>query len=574
MLAPLAVAAGVSIRRRPYVQNVRRNRATVRWTTLEPGEGSVVVSGGDRVERVIAGRSTMRTSIQTLLNFTYYQHEVVINGLSPGADYSYRVRLDGEDLSRDSDLTFRTAGANAFTFLAIGDTGTGSDEQRRLAEQITTERPRLLIHTGDIAYPAGHYEAYENRYFDFYHATMRRVPFYPCLGNHDYLETGARPYLSVHDLPLDNVPERDQGRYYSFDWGDVHFISLDSNDSLYNAVYGTGEMLQWLEKDLAETKKFWRVVFFHHPPYAFGRHIADLQSGLVRSYIVPILERFAVPLVLNGHEHSYQRTHPLNGMVYVTTGGGGASLYPVESSNLLAASASRHHYMRAEVDGWRLTLRAIDIDRREFDTALISPPPVLAPEGAVNSASFTPVVGRGALVTLFGWQFSPETLENGGKPLDARPGAVKVTAGDRELALLMVSPTQVNAILPPELQGPATLRVTTPSGSAEVEIEILPVAPALFSVVSDPLGSPITKASPSAPGATVNLFATGLAGFDGPVTAQIGRERIPARLVATGVPGLQYIALEAPYWLGSGAFPITVEAAGMRSNVVLLWIRS
>ena len=559
---------------RPYVQNVRRTAATIRWTTPNAGEAAVLYRGADGIERVVRGQSVARSPDETGLSYTYYKHQVVINGLSPGTEYAYRVRLDNSLYEPGVEMRFRTSGPSGFTFLAIGDTGTGSAEQDLLAKRMEGEAAQLLVHTGDVVYPTGRYDTYEKRYFDYYHALMSRVPFYPTPGNHDYYETRAEPYINIHDVPVENVPERDRGRYYSFDWGDVHFISLDSNDPLIYAAAGPGEMLSWLEKDLAETKKFWRIAFFHHPPFAFGQNDRDLESVLARQHIVPILERYGVPLVLNGHEHSYQRSHPLNRTVYVTTGGGGAPLYGVRSSSLLATSASKYHYVRASVEGRRLTLRAIDRNGELFDEATINPQPLLGRKSVVNAASFTETVGKGAVVSIFGWQMAVETLDDGGKPLGlAKRSGVQVNIGDVELALLMVSPTQVNAVLPPHLSGPATIRVSTPGGSASADIEINPVAPALFNAVLDASGSLVTQESPALAGSALTVLATGLAGFNGSINVRVGGQVLEAFESPAPTPGIQVIRFELPASTDAGLHFLQVEAGGVASNIIYIAVR-
>src|SRR6266536_2639248 len=101
------------------------------------------------------------------------------------------------------------------------------------------ETPALVLHTGDIAYQSGTFEQFQAFYFDFYASIMKRAPFFPCPSNHDYDTNLAAPYLALHSVPTEGVPLADRGRYYSFDWGNVHFISLDSNASLASAVSGT-----------------------------------------------------------------------------------------------------------------------------------------------------------------------------------------------------------------------------------------------------------------------------------------------------------------------------------------------
>lgn len=557
-------AAESSLVWRPYVQNVRRTRAVIRWTTTEAGSGQLFLLAPDGRARQIDATTNAIAPSHSGLPWRY-QHEAAIGDLTPATDYGYRVLVNGRDVGGDS-LGFRTAGSNAFQFLAIGDTGTGSAEQRLLAALMKNERPRLVIHTGDVGYPSGNYETYERHYFDYYQAVMQRVPFYPCPGNHDYYEPGAEPYFAVHHFPSDDVPEQERGRYYSVEWADAEFFSLDSNATLEAAASGRSGMLTWLDRKLKQSRKFWRVVFFHHPPNPTGHHVGDPLCELARRHIAPILERNRVPLVLNGHEHNYQRSHPGDaGPVYVTTGGGGAELHEFVRTAGRAAGATAYHYVRGEVDGRTLTLSAIGIDGRGFDSVGISAQPRLAPAAAVNSASLQQEIGRGALLSVLGWQMSVDTLENGGRPLGAQAGGVAVSVNGVPLPLLLVSPSQLNAILPPELEGLARLEVTTPAGSARAEFEIARIAPALFPgafVDGSGLAADAVRA-----GEVAGVLATGMSAHHGSVKVHIGRLITEGRLVEGDIAGLQQVYFEIPS-LAAGIYPLTIEAAGIRSNAV------
>ena len=113
-------------------------------------------------------------------------------------------------------------------------------------------------------------------------------------------------------------------RWYSFDWGDVHFVALDSER--------TGPVqAAWLDADLTANQLPWTIVYWHKPPFSSGEHGSD---GATRAQFVPILEKHKVPLVLNGHDHDYERTTPQNGVTYVVTGGGGVGVRPVGSLDL------------------------------------------------------------------------------------------------------------------------------------------------------------------------------------------------------------------------------------------------
>ena len=257
----------------------------------------------------------------------------------------------------------------------------------------------------------GTFEQFDSAYFRYYGRLMRYTPFFPTPGNHDYLTDSAAAYLAVHSVPQETVPAADRGRYYSFDWGNAHIVSLDSNLSLERAIVEQGPMLKWLENDLQATRQFWRIVFFHHPPYAAGPNQGDPLCANARDYIAPILEKNGVQLVFNGHEHAYHRSRmlrgnaiaaPADGITYVTSGGGGASLYSVFENPLVDVSKSEHHYVRAGVRGTQLTLDAIGVDGRQIDSFTLAPPPAIAQDDNGLAISFSPAPQAGAQVHITG----------------------------------------------------------------------------------------------------------------------------------------------------------------------------
>jgi len=305
---------------------------------------------------------------------------------------------------------------------------------------------------------------------------MCSVPFFPCPGNHDYDVPDAAPYLAVHSLPNEGVPAADRGRYYSFDWDNVHFVSLDAHQCLDRAVNAGGQMLRWLDNDLRTTRKFWRVVYFHYPPYATGINVNDPPCALVRQYLVPIFENYGVQLVFAGHEHSYQRNVPMRknsvvaagvGTNYFTSGGGGAILYPVPDKPLVAEKKSAYHYIRAEVQGPRITIRAIRQDGVEIDTATIGPTPVFSDDTRITPVSLTPGPTAGAIIRIMGRGLaSDESFVCTPNPPADLSGTV-VTVNGRPIQLFYVSPTQIYGQLPFTVEGNATIRVTTPNGFIE-----------------------------------------------------------------------------------------------------------
>ncbi|HYI95709.1 MAG TPA: metallophosphoesterase [Bryobacteraceae bacterium] len=591
-------AAPASLVRFPHVQNVTRTRAVVRWTTREPGAGAVEFASADSGIERMAATVTEQLPRETGMQFAYYRYEVNLQKLKAGTEYTYRVLVNDSSVLADP-LRFRTAGTQAFRFVAFGDSGMGSEAQAKLANLMMSQNAKLVVHTGDLVYPTGTYERYEKLYFEYYKDIMKEAPFYPCPGNHDYYEFHCAPYKSVHSLPTDTVARSDSGRYYSYDWSNVHFISLDSNDSLAEAAQGKGEMLEWLEKDLQSTDKFWRVVYLHHPAYSVGFHKDEPECEMVRQYIAPILDKYFVPLVLNGHEHSYQRTFPMrggkvaspgDGTVYVTTGGGGADLHEVAAADHAQVAISQHHYVSCNVNGGRLQLDAINTDGQLLDSHSIAPKPLLAGQPVVNSANYGPMLASGGLMTIFGQQFSPEEFTPAKYPLPKSALGVSVLLNDQPLPILMASARQLNLQLPFDAVGEATLSIRTPNGSAAIKIAISRVAPAIFAgAMFHANGLQLTKETPAAAGEMITTYLTGL----GAVTAGVAAgEASPPNIAVTAPVVVKAAGIEVnPHFAGlaaglSGVYAVTfrvpaglrhdadvyITAAGFESNKEVLFV--
>src|SRR4029077_8700527 len=147
-------------------------------------------------------------------------------------------------------------------------------------------------------------------------------------------------------------PEGDED-YYSFDAGNAHFVVLETNDPMAPG----GAQATFLDQDLTASQAWWKIVVFHHTIYSSGTHHGSALT--IRANVVPLLDKHHVDLVLMGHEHNYERTHPMlgdqvvgegQGTLYLTTGGGGADLSPVGTSDFTAYSESALHFVRVTVD--------------------------------------------------------------------------------------------------------------------------------------------------------------------------------------------------------------------------------
>ena len=387
-----------SLMRKPYVQTVLARSARIIWTTKSV-KNMKQKTGWLRYRRLGTNKWHLKQSTRQFFSkkktswLDQYQMEAIIDGLQPDSVYCYEV-LE-QDLVVAKNMGWKTsweAGTKQkapVRILAFGDSGTGSRSQRELATVFTTKDYDVFLHLGDIAYPNGTYRELEDHMFQPYQHLLYRVPFFPTIGNHDlrsFPGDPARPYMDVYSLPEHSVRESDLERYYSFDHGHVHFVSLDSNPQmLLSVTLGSwdkekDDMLEWLRQDLSASRLEWKIAFFHHPPYssATGRP----PNRLLRKLVVPILERGGVDLVLSGHDHHYERTHPIlrgnvsdssSAITYIIAGGGGAALrHDVVPNAWHAVSEdSKHSFVEIHIMGCKGLIKAIDIDNTIIDEAII-----------------------------------------------------------------------------------------------------------------------------------------------------------------------------------------------------------
>ena len=381
-------------------------------------------------------------------------------GLALGTRYHYRVSL-GERTIAEGYFTTRKPRGAATRFVSFGDNSLGDMSERAIACRAYRARPDFVLNVGDNVYGAGLDHEYARFFFPVYNADraapqvgappLRSIPFYTVIANHDVhgktaeqhpvadfdANADSLAYFTNMHLPL-NAPLHPQPtpmigaparldafracaglRYprmanYSFDYGDGHFLCLDSN--LYLDPTDAG-FQRWIADDLAGTDAAWKFVVYHHPAFNVGlKHYTEQHMRVLS----PIFERHGVSIVLSGHEHNYQRTRPLrfapagsgaaarlntsdrlvpgrftvdrafdgrratrpDGVIYLTTGAGGNSLYdpaftgqpstwlrPEDGSVAYVARlvADRHSLTVVDMTAEKLVVRQVDGQGKKLD---------------------------------------------------------------------------------------------------------------------------------------------------------------------------------------------------------------
>lgn len=345
-------AGKAALKRLPFLQQSTAESAVLVFKTAQPGTVDVALTAADGTP-VATITSEADPSVAD-----GSQQIVRLEGLEPAHTYCYSLK------GLTAAAGFRTAPeagqAALVRFVAFGDSGSDDSDQLSLLSQLGTVPLDLIVHTGDLAYENGTPAQLDGTVFNVYAPLLRSFALFPVTGNHDYGTNRGTPFFQAFVLPEDGDPALPE-RWYSFDWGNVHFVGLDTEQT------GAKEAA-WLDKNLMQNQLPWTIVFAHRPPYSSGEHGGD--AGF-RQYFVPLLEKYQVPLVLNGHDHDYERTKVLNGVTYVVTGGGGIGTRPVGSSSFTAFSEAVIHFVYVEISGNRLDLHAIDGMGKEFDQTRI-----------------------------------------------------------------------------------------------------------------------------------------------------------------------------------------------------------
>jgi acid phosphatase type 7 len=312
-----------SVTRGPYLQLGTPNSTVVRWRTNIATDSRVSYGTTQGSLTSNATNSTQTT-----------EHEVFLSGLSAGTKYFYSVGTTSQALAgNDSNhffVTSPTAGSSIATRIwVLGDSGTADGNAQAVRNaylSFTGATPtNLWLMLGDNAYDNGTDSEYQAAVFDVYPTMLRQSVLWPALGNHDTAQSStppaSLPYFAMFTLPTSAQAggmASGTEKYYSFDYGNIHFICLDSMTSDRSS---SGPMATWLRADLASSTRQWTIAFWHHPPYSKGSHNSDTESNLVqmRQTFLPILEDAGVDLVLAGHSHSYERSYLIDGHYGLST---------------------------------------------------------------------------------------------------------------------------------------------------------------------------------------------------------------------------------------------------------------
>ena len=339
----------------------------VSWITPQPVLRARVVLGrlDGKFERTVAADETSYTDGKS--NRVVYVYHARLLGLVPGSEYLYAANHDGAEPEFG---TFRMLprGRTAFTFTSFGDQGTPTLGKRYVPPPGVTLanppyvndnlggpagadttlgverlRPSFHLFNGDLCY-ANLADDRVRTWWDFWannSRSARNRPWMPCAGNHENElgngPIGYRAYQTYFSLPeAAGQTETTRGLWYAFTAGSVRVISVANDDIVYQdggnsyvRGYSRGAQRAWLERELADARHDrgidWLVVCMHQVAVSSADKFngADLA---IREEWLPLFDRYGVDLVVCGHEHHYERSHPIRGRT------ANATLTPIPAS--------------------------------------------------------------------------------------------------------------------------------------------------------------------------------------------------------------------------------------------------
>lgn len=313
-----------TITRGPYLQQLSNSGVIIRWRTNIPTESVV---------KYYEDSPAQSTSISDASTIT--EHIIQLSNLKADTRYNYSVGTSINTLASGKDFYFVTGppkGSNRPIHIwAMGDFGDESTQiymetQQGIRSSYLKNRPNfndLWLWLGDNAYCCGTDAEYQKQVFDFYGPSIfGNTAFSPSPGNHEYFASPTGrvdrkiPYYDIISVPgkgeMGGISSN-QKAYYSYDYGNIHIISLDSDgfDNGKRVYEPQSPQYQWLKQDLAANKAIWTIVMFHHPPYTKRSHDSDAEPELqfMRENLVPLFDQYKVDLVLAGHSHIYERSY-------------------------------------------------------------------------------------------------------------------------------------------------------------------------------------------------------------------------------------------------------------------------
>ena len=376
-----------------------KKSVTVTWTNVHPCK-SEVVYGIDSTELKSKMEPTSKLIAGQQNSFVY---KAELKNLQPDKVYFYSIVVKDQCESAHNVYRFTTPPKNGakgrYTIGVWGDTQNNEGNKNfeitsKIVNHLTKYPLNFTVHTGDIV-ENGSVASSWNKFLQTAQPLNANTPFMPSTGNHDVINAVQdinfqKPFPIFYDLF--SLPEDELN--YSFDYGNIHFIAINSGYCAGAAKVDKvlfkkdSPEYKWLEEDLEKTKKDkkikWVILYDHYPVHAHGVSLVPQWQN----QISPIIDKYKIDLVLSGHRHVYERHAAIakgniekptdahvyrkpSGTVFITNGSAGGSLQGVGGggmpSMMFTSGEKMYTYAIMTVHHNQLAYDVYNIDGQKID---------------------------------------------------------------------------------------------------------------------------------------------------------------------------------------------------------------
>jgi acid phosphatase type 7 len=336
----------------PYVLLTGKDTALVGFRTAFTADAEVVwktESGQRGSARASRDGGLFSAKLQRLPRGPVIEYDVMIHGKSAAVG-KFRAGTAPDE--------------REIRFAAFGDSRNGHEVHRQIVLAIAREKIDFVLNTGDMVQNGGRIEEWTT-FFQIERPLLAQVPIIPTTGNHDL--NGRELYDRFFFLAKWSPQGR---RYFATDWGNLRMIAIDNGIECNRSCAQFEYVRNELAAGAAQGKLM--VMFLHHSPYSSGVH--GVNEGVARA-VNELARTYGVELVISGHDHNYERTKPIDGTTYIVTGSAGAPIRPVDPQEFSASARTEPHYVLVDVDGDRISTRAVNLKGEVFDHSVIEPNP-------------------------------------------------------------------------------------------------------------------------------------------------------------------------------------------------------
>lgn len=343
--------------KQPWLQWPQPGRLVVLAETQDetPLELRLDFGTGEKVYYSEPERHPFEVDGVSLPPFDGWLHEVPMTFPEDVAQVTVRVANGGQTLSLPLPQFL-----DRLDLLVFGDNRSDWESHKLVVDEVLAEHALVVVNTGDLV-SYGDDVTIWNRFFEIEGALLSSSWYFAAVGNHDEVGGAGIPYFNSM-LYTEGSPDESHGNY-AIDLGLAGLVVIDA----FTTDWSSPEAQAWLEENLAKlASKPWLFFMAHPPIYTFSYHEPWLEA---RALIQPLLEEYGVDMVFAGHNHCYEH-FLVNGIDYITTGGGGAPLYgleegPEDERPLLVTAKTMHNYLNLDVGGDSIEVTVINADSGE-----------------------------------------------------------------------------------------------------------------------------------------------------------------------------------------------------------------